>query len=153
MTLGRSQVPDSILIERVVGRRLDPETGEIYHVKYKPPPKEIEGRLTIRSDDTEEKVCGGQRWPLAGLSMRLRLHGNDGVSFAVCRPRPAPQAKTRLHTHHSNVDAVLGYYQDKTVKVATAWRRLSRPAGLGPQVNSLTHPAHPVFICRGWRAD
>lgn len=51
-----SQVPDELLIERVVGRRLDPVTGEIYHMKHKPPPKEIEGRLTIRSDDTEEKV-------------------------------------------------------------------------------------------------
>jgi adenylate kinase len=50
-------VPDSVLVERVVGRRLDPLTGDIYHMKFKPPPKEIEGRLTVRSDDTEEKVC------------------------------------------------------------------------------------------------
>lgn len=49
-------MPDSILIERVVGRRLDPVTGEIYHLKFRPPPKEVESRLTIRSDDTEEKV-------------------------------------------------------------------------------------------------
>lgn len=43
-------------MERVVGRRLDPETGEIYHLKFKPPPPEIVDRLTQRSDDTEEKV-------------------------------------------------------------------------------------------------
>eukprot|EP00798_Chlamydomonas_sp_ICE-L_P015246 gene15246-21328_t len=48
-------VPDELLVERVVGRRLDPETGDIYHMKYKPPPAEIVDRLTIRSDDTEEK--------------------------------------------------------------------------------------------------
>lgn len=30
-------VPDSILVERVVGRRLDPVTGEIYHLKYAGP--------------------------------------------------------------------------------------------------------------------
>ena len=33
-------VPDSSLIERVVGRRTDPETGKIYHVKFSPPENE-----------------------------------------------------------------------------------------------------------------
>eukprot|EP00951_Prasinocladus_malaysianus_P007736 scaffold55488_cov33-Prasinocladus_malaysianus.AAC.2 len=50
----RFQVPDDILIERVVGRRMDPETGKIYHMKYFPPPPEIVDRLTQRSDDNEE---------------------------------------------------------------------------------------------------
>jgi len=51
------QVPDEELITRVVGRRLDPETGEIYHLKYAPPPsEEIAARLTQRADDTEEKA-------------------------------------------------------------------------------------------------
>ena len=49
-------VPDETLIERVVGRRLDPETGKIYHVTFKPPPADIVSRLQIRSDDTEEKA-------------------------------------------------------------------------------------------------
>ena len=50
------QVPDDVLIERVVGRRLDPQTGTIYHTKFFPPPPEIVSRLTVRSDDTEEKA-------------------------------------------------------------------------------------------------
>ena len=45
-----------MLIERVVGRRLDPVTGAIYHLKFKPPPTEVLSRLTVRSDDTEDKV-------------------------------------------------------------------------------------------------
>jgi len=51
-------VPDDDLIERVVGRRSDPVTGEIYHMTFKPPPEdeEIRGRLEQRSDDTEEKA-------------------------------------------------------------------------------------------------
>lgn len=49
-------VPDEDLVERVVGRRNDPVTGEIYHLKFKPPPKEIMDRLEQRSDDTEEMV-------------------------------------------------------------------------------------------------
>lgn len=50
-------VPDNILVERVVGRRTDPETGKIYHMKFSPPTDEaILARLEQRSDDTEEKV-------------------------------------------------------------------------------------------------
>ncbi|MEW5298783.1 MAG: hypothetical protein WDW36_001866 [Sanguina aurantia] len=75
------QVPDSILVDRVVGRRTDPVTNEIYHLTFKPPPPEIVSRLTTRSDDTEEKV------------------------------------KTRLHTHHSNVNDVVGYYKNVLVEV------------------------------------
>jgi adenylate kinase len=48
-------VPDEVLVERVVGRRLDPVDGKIYHVKFAPPPPEVVSRLTVRSDDTEEK--------------------------------------------------------------------------------------------------
>ncbi|KAK9269384.1 hypothetical protein L1049_001156 [Liquidambar formosana] len=50
-------VPDEILIDRCVGRRLDPVTGKIYHVKNFPPEtEEIKARLVTRPDDTEEKV-------------------------------------------------------------------------------------------------
>ena len=50
-------VPDNLLVERVTGRRSDPVTGQIYHIKYKPAPSaEIAARLTQRSDDTEEAI-------------------------------------------------------------------------------------------------
>ncbi|PSC74423.1 adenylate kinase [Micractinium conductrix] len=49
-------VPDELLIDRVVGRRSDPVTGEIYHLTFKPPPADVKGRLVQRSDDTEEKA-------------------------------------------------------------------------------------------------
>ena len=51
------EVPDVLLEERAVGRRTDPQTGTIYHLKYNPPPKEIEGRLQHRKDDTAEAVA------------------------------------------------------------------------------------------------
>jgi len=50
------EVGDEVLVQRGVLRRLDPETGTIYHLKFKPPPKEIEGRLQHRSDDREEAI-------------------------------------------------------------------------------------------------
>lgn len=44
-------------MERVAGRRLDPVTGKIYHLKYSPPEiEEIAARLTQRFDDTAEMV-------------------------------------------------------------------------------------------------
>ncbi|KAL6274918.1 hypothetical protein ACE6H2_025610 [Prunus campanulata] len=50
-------VPDEILIDRCIGRRLDPVTGKIYHLKSFPPEtEEIKARLITRPDDTEEKV-------------------------------------------------------------------------------------------------
>jgi adenylate kinase len=51
------EVPDQLLEERAVGRRSDPETGAIYHLKYNPPPAEIVGRLVHRKDDTKEAVA------------------------------------------------------------------------------------------------
>ncbi len=55
-------MPSELLVERVVGRRLDPQTGAIYHLKYNPPPSSAVPRLTVRSDDTEEKVRGLVSW-------------------------------------------------------------------------------------------
>lgn len=50
-------VPDDFLIERVEGRRLDPSTGAIYHLKFNPPPQEdvaLLDRLECRPDDSRE---------------------------------------------------------------------------------------------------
>ncbi|GMH66384.1 hypothetical protein TrVE_jg9765 [Triparma verrucosa] len=50
-------VEESSLVERVTGRRIDPDTGDSYHIKFNPcTDPEISKRLTQRSDDTEEKV-------------------------------------------------------------------------------------------------
>ena len=50
------EVPDDAIVGRIVGRRMDPETGDIYHVIFKPAPAEIAGRLIQRKDDNEEAV-------------------------------------------------------------------------------------------------
>ncbi|GJX55819.1 adenylate kinase, chloroplastic [Tanacetum coccineum] len=61
------EVPQEILVDRVVGRRLDPLTGKIYHLTYSPPEtEEIAARLTQRFDDTEEKV-----------KLRLQTHNQN----------------------------------------------------------------------------
>jgi len=50
------EVPDELIVERITGRRMDPETGDIYHVQFKPAPADIKDRLIQRKDDTEEAV-------------------------------------------------------------------------------------------------
>lgn len=51
------EVPDALLEERAVGRRSDPVTGTIYHLKYNPPAADILARLVHRKDDTVEAVA------------------------------------------------------------------------------------------------
>eukprot|EP00746_Dinoflagellata_sp_MGD_P015951 gnl/MRDRNA2_/MRDRNA2_135740_c0_seq1.p1 gnl/MRDRNA2_/MRDRNA2_135740_c0~~gnl/MRDRNA2_/MRDRNA2_135740_c0_seq1.p1 ORF type:complete len:220 (+),score=15.72 gnl/MRDRNA2_/MRDRNA2_135740_c0_seq1:73-732(+) len=50
-------IPDEVVIERVEGRRTDPVSGRIYHVKYRPPTDQaVATRLIQRPDDTREKI-------------------------------------------------------------------------------------------------
>jgi adenylate kinase len=48
------EVPRELLMERAVLRRTDKRTGQIYHLKYKPPPPDAE--LEHRADDREDVV-------------------------------------------------------------------------------------------------
>ena len=48
------EVADELILERITGRRSDPQTGAIYHVKFNPPPPDVAARVVQRSDDTEE---------------------------------------------------------------------------------------------------
>jgi adenylate kinase len=47
-------VPGELLMERATLRRMDKRTGQIYHLKYNPPPPDAE--LVHRADDHEETV-------------------------------------------------------------------------------------------------
>ncbi len=54
-------VNDDIIVDRMGGRRMHPESGRVYHIKYNPPKKEgkddiTEEPLIIRDDDKEETV-------------------------------------------------------------------------------------------------
>ncbi len=50
------EVPDTEIIDRNTGRRIDPVTGKIYHIKFDPPPDEMASRVVQRNDDKEETV-------------------------------------------------------------------------------------------------
>lgn len=47
------EVADGLILERITGRRSDPETGAIYHLTFNPPPADVAARVVHRADDTE----------------------------------------------------------------------------------------------------
>jgi adenylate kinase len=50
-------VPEEVLVRRLTGRRVDPETGQNYHIEFDMPEDEtVTDRLVQREDDTEETV-------------------------------------------------------------------------------------------------
>ncbi|OTA18418.1 adenylate kinase [Xenorhabdus vietnamensis] len=54
-------VPDEIIVERIIGRRVHASSGRVYHIKFNPPKVEnkddVTGEeLTIRKDDQEDTV-------------------------------------------------------------------------------------------------
>ncbi len=78
------EVPDELLVERAVGRRTDRATGQIYHLKYNPPP--LGADLIHRDDDKEDTVrqrlatYHGQTAPLIPFyESRGLLRRVDGV--------------------------------------------------------------------------
>ncbi len=77
------EVPDEDIVNRIVGRRMDPETGEIYHVSFKPPPPELASRLVQRKDDNEDTV----RMRLAAYHEQTKplgdWYGNLGILSTV----------------------------------------------------------------------
>ena len=90
------EVSDDAIVERIVGRRMDPETGGIYHVSFNPPPPEVSGRLIQREDDNEQTVRNRllayheQTAPLAEwyaqVGLLISINGNasiDEVGMAI----------------------------------------------------------------------
>jgi adenylate kinase family enzyme/Mg-chelatase subunit ChlD len=50
------QAPDGVCVERVLERRVDPETNDSYHLKFVPPPPDVMQRLVRREHDVNDKV-------------------------------------------------------------------------------------------------
>jgi adenylate kinase len=51
------RVDEDVIVQRLSQRRMDPETGAIYHLDFNPPPADVpDGRLVQRSDDRPEAI-------------------------------------------------------------------------------------------------
>ena len=80
------EVPLEEMIERAVGRRTCERTGQIYHLRYNPPPPEClsgECNLIQRKDDTEEVVRTRNEEYLAKTAPLLEFYAKKNVVKAV----------------------------------------------------------------------
>ena len=77
------QVPDDSIVRRIVGRRMDPETGEIFHVDFKPAPTSISNRLIQRKDDNESTVRNRLKAYHEQTSPLAAWYENQGILIKV----------------------------------------------------------------------
>jgi adenylate kinase len=77
------EVPDEEIVGRIVGRRMDPVTGNIFHVDYNPPPIEIEERLVQRKDDNEDTVRNRLAAYHQQTSPLSRWYSDQDILFVV----------------------------------------------------------------------
>jgi adenylate kinase len=66
-------VPEEVVIARISGRRIDPLTNDVYHIKTKPPPPDVAKRVVIRGDDTPDAI--------KTRLQKFRLHTKDVLAF------------------------------------------------------------------------
>lgn len=45
------EVPDDVVLDRLSGRVVDPQTGQVYHERHSPPPPDVAPRVVRRRDD------------------------------------------------------------------------------------------------------
>lgn len=77
------EVPLSDLIDRIVDRRTDETTGQIYHLRYNPPPAGFQGTLVQRKDDTEEVVRTRYDEYQAKTAPLLGYYGSKGLVKSI----------------------------------------------------------------------
>lgn len=72
-------VPEKIIIERLSARRMDPKTGIIYNLKFKPAPKEVQNRLIQRDDDTPKAISERFRVFVENTKPVIDYYYNKGI--------------------------------------------------------------------------
>ena len=81
-------VPDTVLLERCRGRRVDPVTNAIFHTAFYPAPEAIANRCIKLATDTDQ-----------GMGAALEtFHKNNGGILALYK----------ASIHHLNADQPLG---------------------------------------------
>ncbi|XP_016052142.1 PREDICTED: adenylate kinase 8 [Miniopterus natalensis] len=95
--------PDTVLIERNLGKRIDPHTGEIYHTTFDWPPElEIQKRLVVPAGISEQETV--QRLLAHHRNIVGVLPLYSGILKAVSADQPCVdvfyQALTYVQTNH-----------------------------------------------------
>ncbi|RID49900.1 hypothetical protein BRARA_H00664 [Brassica rapa] len=125
-------VPDEILIERCVGRRLDPVTGKIYHIKsYPPESDELKARLVTRPDDTEEKVKARLQIYKQNSEAIISAYSDVMITIDANRPREMVFEETQTLLSQINLNRMIK--TDKASPVQDNWR------GIPTRLNNIPH--------------
>mmetsp|Transcript_38482 Transcript_38482/g.90299 ORF Transcript_38482/g.90299 Transcript_38482/m.90299 type:complete len:501 (+) Transcript_38482:55-1557(+) len=82
-------VHDQVVVERCVGRRLDPVTEKIYHLVFNPPPQEIAARMVHRDDDTHAAITERLRAYTDNIGSVLQYY--ECVARRIHGMRPAEE--------------------------------------------------------------
>ncbi|KAJ4881335.1 hypothetical protein Rs2_38390 [Raphanus sativus] len=125
-------VPDEILIERCIGRRLDPVTGKIYHIKsYPPESDEVKARLVIRPDDTEDKVKARLQIYKQNSEAIISAYSDVMIKIDANRPREMVFEETQTLLSQINLNRMIK--TDKASPVQDNWR------GIPTRLNNIPH--------------
>jgi adenylate kinase len=74
------EVPLVHIVDRITGRRVHEPTGQVFHVRYNPPPPGLDpSQLVQRKDDTEEVVQTRHEEYRAKTEPLLRYYGERGL--------------------------------------------------------------------------
>lgn len=138
------EVPDDVLIDRCVGRRLDPITGKIYHLKNFPPEtQEIKALLVTRPDDTEEKVKSrleiykrnAEVLSSTYMDILVKVDGNRSKDFVFEEIRTLLNQKQDAKRNAANADNSLVKSKDSNL----APRSQDKWRGIPTRLNNIPH--------------
>jgi adenylate kinase len=94
-------------VERQAGRVTDPVTGEVYHMKFKPPPTdEIRQRIEKRSTDNVEKA-----------KIRYEAYKKSGWNSAEEFATNYPKVSVHCLDASSSMDEIFGDIKDEIEKL------------------------------------
>lgn len=71
------------IVDRITGRRVCQETGQVFHLRYDPPPSGFKGTLVQRQDDTEEVVRRRHEVYLSDTAPLLDYYGKRGLVVSI----------------------------------------------------------------------
>lgn len=76
-----------IIVNRLVGRRIDPLTNQIYHIDDNPPPVgEVAQRCVQRDEDSPELVRGSIRESFRGLNEVKDMYQDSLITLDTTQP-------------------------------------------------------------------
>ena len=110
-------MPDEVIVDRVVGRRLDPETGDIYHMTFKPPPADIVDRLKQVRCASGASVDAASLLDVMHLCSACVLKVLKRCATLQRDDDTEEKVMTRIQVYKDNIKPIQELYQEEIVAV------------------------------------